>query len=545
MIASFRLTTALFASMLCVASAAHADDSAKTKGLEIAKAAKTRDEGFGSYRSEAKMILRDRSGTANVRDFTALALEVPGDGDHTSIEFQTPLDVRWEVETTRIVRAEETVQRTKWHESPVGCAIQLVLLRPDPVRFRTWLDDFPEVPPGTWWTAATLCGLLHGYRGLHPEFRGDAVQRRLLALHAIASSGAGHSFAALGGPRERLVISESPRGVGFRWGGLEFATKPETARRKWMQLDLKVVVNERAAEDVARSCKWSCFEREMRLANAEVTFESDKAPEIIHGIATTLRFHGEARAKLPADTVIRERLDPDLFRRCLLVEGGRVPPPPGTRVEEQRDVKPRLAPSVPREPGRIETPSSRLDEAPRIPGLIYRPGFVGSAEAERLMAEIEREEWRKDLSRRVQHHGWRYDYKVRKVTDEMRLGPLPDWAQRLAERLHSEGLVPHVPDQVIVNEYVRKQGISEHVDCVPCFADGIVMISLLESWEMVFRRRDVTKRLLLEANSVAVLTREARYEWTHEIPSRVKEPSGLRRQRRVSVTFRKVLLPAN
>ena len=161
------------------------------------------------------------------------------------------------------------------------------------------------------------------------------------------------------------------------------------------------------------------------------------------------------------------------------------------------------------------------------------------------MYQIEREEWRKDLSRRVQHHGWLYDYKARRVTETMKLGPLPEWAQALAERLHAERLVPHVADQVIVNEYIRKQGISKHVDCVPCFADGIAMISLLESWEMVFRRGGVTKRLLLEANSIAVLTREARYEWTHEIPSRTKEPSGLRRQRRVSVTLRKVLLPSH
>ena len=71
---------------------AQAGDAAK--GLEIARAAKARDEGFGSYRSQAQMILRDRSGTANVRDFIALALETKGDGDRTSIEFATPLDVR-------------------------------------------------------------------------------------------------------------------------------------------------------------------------------------------------------------------------------------------------------------------------------------------------------------------------------------------------------------------------------------------------------------------------------------------------------------------
>ena len=85
------LATAAFAAVIALAPAAQAGDAAK--GLEIARAAKARDDGFGSYRSQAQMILRDKTGTANVRDFIALALEMKGDGDRTSIEFLTPLDV--------------------------------------------------------------------------------------------------------------------------------------------------------------------------------------------------------------------------------------------------------------------------------------------------------------------------------------------------------------------------------------------------------------------------------------------------------------------
>ena len=124
----------------------------------------------------------------------------------------------------------------------------------------------------------------------------------------------------------------------------------------------------------------------------------------------------------------------------------------------------------------------------------------------------------------------------------MRLGPLPEWASTLAERLKAEGLLRRIPDQVIVNEYVCNQGISRHIDCVPCFDNGIAMISLLESWEMIFRekggRASVPK--LLEQRSIAVISGDARYQWSHEIPARYTEPDGLRRGRRVSVTFRKV-----
>ena len=77
--------------VLALAPVTYAGDAAK--GLEYARAAKARDDGFGSYRSAAKMFLRDKTGATNVRDFIALALEVSGDGDRTSIEFETPLDV--------------------------------------------------------------------------------------------------------------------------------------------------------------------------------------------------------------------------------------------------------------------------------------------------------------------------------------------------------------------------------------------------------------------------------------------------------------------
>lgn len=178
-----------------------------------------------------------------------------------------------------------------------------------------------------------------------------------------------------------------------------------------------------------------------------------------------------------------------------------------------------------------------------VPGLIYVQDFLTTAEEAALVQIIEGQPWSAELRRRVQHYGWRYDYRRRAAEASMYLGPLPAWAAELAHRLAHHGLTPGLSDQVIVNEYVESQGISRHIDCVPCFADGVATISLLQSWEMVFteehgERRKV--RQLLERRSVAVLTGAARYGWAHEIPSRLVEPTGLRRQRRLSVTFRKV-----
>lgn len=64
------------------------------RGLEIARQAQKRGEGYRSYVAEGKMILRDRTSTTNVREFTTRSLEMDDDGDRTEIEFSTPLDVR-------------------------------------------------------------------------------------------------------------------------------------------------------------------------------------------------------------------------------------------------------------------------------------------------------------------------------------------------------------------------------------------------------------------------------------------------------------------
>jgi outer membrane lipoprotein-sorting protein len=73
-----------------LASAGPAED----KGLEIAKEADSRDEGFGDSRSEMVMILRNKRGQESKRELEIRTLEVKGDGDKSMTVFHTPRDVR-------------------------------------------------------------------------------------------------------------------------------------------------------------------------------------------------------------------------------------------------------------------------------------------------------------------------------------------------------------------------------------------------------------------------------------------------------------------
>ena len=127
----------------------------------------------------------------------------------------------------------------------------------------------------------------------------------------------------------------------------------------------------------------------------------------------------------------------------------------------------------------------------------------------------------------------------------MHLGELPRWAGEVARRLVAEGLLKVLPDQVIVNVHLGTQGIARHIDHKEHFADSIVMISLLEPWEMIFRGPDGKSKIgkVPAAGSIAAMHGDVRDIWTHEIPRRKTEPAWGRRNRRLSLTFREVLLP--
>ncbi len=70
-------------------------------------------------------------------------------------------------------------------------------------------------------------------------------------------------------------------------------------------------------------------------------------------------------------------------------------------------------------------------------GLEYHPAFLTAHDEAELLAQIDGADspWLDDLSRRVQHFGYKYDYSNRRLDDSARIGPLPDWLTQLAHRV--------------------------------------------------------------------------------------------------------------
>ena len=174
-------------------------------------------------------------------------------------------------------------------------------------------------------------------------------------------------------------------------------------------------------------------------------------------------------------------------------------------------------------------------------GAVIVPDFVTPAEEARILQRIGEAPWLAELSRRVQHYGYRYDY--RGASRPVPAAPFPRWVEVMAERM-APWFAGAAPEQCIVNEYRPGQGIGMHADHAD-FGPVVASLSLADDWPMQFRRRTVrpyTRDALpgdevavLPRRSVLVLAGDARTAFMHGID---RDASRRRRATRISATFR-------
>ena len=185
-------------------------------------------------------------------------------------------------------------------------------------------------------------------------------------------------------------------------------------------------------------------------------------------------------------------------------------------------------------------------------GLEYHPSFLDASQEDGLLAHIDDSEWLTDLSRRVMHFGYKYDYTSRRLDDTARIGPLPEWLAQLSNRVREVAseqakqlLDPDGPfEQAIINEYLPGQGIAPHIDR-DCFGPLVATVSLGSAVNMDFCCDSTGDAHVqrLAPGSLVLLHGDARFKWRHGIAKRRSDTwSGQRtkRQRRVSITFRTI-----
>ena len=184
----------------------------------------------------------------------------------------------------------------------------------------------------------------------------------------------------------------------------------------------------------------------------------------------------------------------------------------------------------------------------KIRGLQYVVDYITEFQHDWLLNQIDKQQWHYFSKRCYQHYGPKYDYNTGKLDQDTHIDELPEWLKRLSRKLHTDGYISEVPNQVLVNEYQPGQGIGGHIDREPWFKDTIITLSLGSSCIMDFTNQyDKTEKVpvWLARRSIAVLTEAARYTWLHGIPARksdVWDGRKYTRQRRISLTFRGVVI---
>ena len=420
------------------------------------------------------------------------------------------------LDTAAILDDRGVIDSALSQRDPLGLALQLVLLRPKPEQFITWKNDLRSIPPAVWWSAAILSGLIVGYRNLDIRFRGGIAASRLAALQIWQRSEKKPKnfplWCATSSPLELDIKQANAR---LQIGEDVIIDRPLSSRGLWFAADYENPNVLEIAHDIAERQYPEALRSYVDITDLTIAYSGSGRLTVNPENKTV-----SARGKILIDIghiKATRALDVLLFKNWIAS---------GSISERLTD--------PPREI-HAEVPTNHSNPQ----GLSLIPEFISTDEEQKLINLVDSSDWLGDLRRRVQHYGWKYDYRSRSIQPSSYLGPLPEWADNLASRLVDHGLVSEKPDQVIVNEYIEGQGISKHVDCPSCFRGTIVTISLNETWSMIFRRRNEKYEMLLPRRSAACMNGSSRYDWTHEIPQRKTVGKKLR-GRRISLTFRKV-----
>ncbi|GMT20910.1 hypothetical protein PFISCL1PPCAC_12207, partial [Pristionchus fissidentatus] len=148
--------------------------------------------------------------------------------------------------------------------------------------------------------------------------------------------------------------------------------------------------------------------------------------------------------------------------------------------------------------------------------------------------------------RSVLHWGHAFDYSTNSAF--VPIEAIPPQLEAIVGRLFEKGFITEKPDQITANVYSPGQGIPSHFDTHSAFEDPVVSLSLLADVVMEFKDAANSARIapiLLPRRSLCLIQGDSRYRWKHGIVNRQYDVCPrtnrlLRRQQRVSITFRKI-----
>jgi alkylated DNA repair protein alkB family protein 8 len=148
-------------------------------------------------------------------------------------------------------------------------------------------------------------------------------------------------------------------------------------------------------------------------------------------------------------------------------------------------------------------------------------------------------------SRRVIHYGYNYSYIKGPLTIT---DPIPNTYHVIINKI-KEYICQFISakssdlfDQLIINEYLPGQGISAHIDDTNKFGSIIACITLNSGVQIDFLKSgNQPQKIYVGANSLYIMSGDARYLWKHSIASRqsdIIDDERHYRKKRISLTFR-------
>ena len=194
-----------------------------------------------------------------------------------------------------------------------------------------------------------------------------------------------------------------------------------------------------------------------------------------------------------------------------------------------------------------QPPPSNQHAVDTVRGLQYIADYLTEFQHDWLLDHIDKQQWGHYHQRRVQHYGQSYNFNAQQEKQNKQVDEFPEWVSRLCLKLHNDGYMPKIANQMLVSEYEPGQGIGDHTDKEACFMDTIVILSLGSSCVMHLTSvKDKTKKvpIWLAPRGLTVLSGDAKNRWMHGIPSRKSDMWDGRkypRQRRVSLSFRRLV----
>jgi alkylated DNA repair dioxygenase AlkB len=172
----------------------------------------------------------------------------------------------------------------------------------------------------------------------------------------------------------------------------------------------------------------------------------------------------------------------------------------------------------------------------QVPGLVYRPDFITLAGETAIIEFLSAQPHWIAFGTRKRRLIYGYSYAIGSGRISESAIPIPRILTDIGRRLHGEGLIDGLPEQVVAQDYPAGIGIGKHIDAL-AFGPQVVTLSLLSSCVMRFKnvaRQQQRVDYFLEPRSVLAISGAARDQWTHEIPAHTVTA------RRISIAFRTV-----